>query len=332
MSKLHLLTRSGATFVRLLEFLISALILAIFSYFLAVLSNRDNAVIPRWQKAVEGMSGAAVIYTAFAVILTFFLGGITIFAFLGMALDICFCGCMIAIAVLTRAGARTCGSVNDSPIGVGHRTSCHLQRVVFAVAIIGAVLFAISIFLQVALSRSHKREKRYGPSPANNYTSGSGKRKMWQRKPWQRKNKASHDAELGTMGEGALADGKHNNRASDVTGTTAPVTDNGYGGPNSKYAANEPTLPAHQHTSGVVGNGKTGGFPEMEAGAQGSAHRPYVQHDPSPYAEVVYVLISPEHLIRHYGKWPDLRLPSLPSQPSQPSQLSSTNKALTPSR
>ncbi|KAL9100096.1 MAG: hypothetical protein Q9163_004486 [Psora crenata] len=305
MARLHLLTRSAATLVRILQFMVAALILGIFSYFLAVLATRDNTSIPTWQKAVEGMAGAAVIYTAFAVILTFFLGGITFFAFLAVVLDICFCGCMIAIAVLTRAGRRRCGPVYNSPIGRGHRTSCRLEKTVFAVSIIGTVLFLLSALLQVLLSRSHKREKRYGPSPANNYTSGS-KKGTSRRMPWQRKKNATRDAELGTVGAGALGNGKHDNRASDVTGTTAPVADSGYGGPNTKYAGNEPTLPA-QHagynpqTSGVtggVGGGKTGGFPEMEAGGQGSAQQPYVKHDPNPYAEVHhggYVHSTPEN-------------------------------------
>ena len=84
------------------------------------------------------MSGAAVIYTAFAVILTCFLGGITFFAFLGLLLDVLFCGCFVAIAILARGGAKRCGSFNNSPIGIGHHVSCNLQRAVFAVAIANA--------------------------------------------------------------------------------------------------------------------------------------------------------------------------------------------------
>lgn len=168
-----------------------------------------------------------------------------------------------------------------------------------------SVLFLISAFLQVALSRNHKKEKRYGPGPANNYTSGSGKRK-----PWQRKNKRTGlgDAELGAVGAAPViaaeekhhGDGDHHNgniRPSDdtaMTGTTAPVAD-GYGGPVSKYGNEAPP-------SRVTGNrlsrttdstvyapqtsGATGTVPEMEAGQPGSVQNPYVQHDPNPYAEV----------------------------------------------
>ena len=84
------------------------------------------------------MSGAAVIYTAFAVILTCFLGGITFFSFLGVVLDICFCGCFVAIAILARGGKNACKGVNNSPIGPGEHLSCQLERVTFIVAIIAA--------------------------------------------------------------------------------------------------------------------------------------------------------------------------------------------------
>ena len=152
----------------------------------------------------------------------------------------------------------------------------------------------------MALSRSHKREKRYGPGPSNNYTSGSGKRK-----PWQRKKKGRQDAELGAVGAGAFTNGHHDkydNRASDITGTTAPFTDTSYGGSESKYVGHKPTTPApylaatHEPTvpanhsgfqdTGVVGSGTGGGFQEMEAGQMGSAQNPYVHQDSNPYAEV----------------------------------------------
>lgn len=106
-----------------------------------VLARRGgNTVIPKWEKAVEGISGAAVIYTAFAMILTCFLGGITFFSFLGVVLDILFCGGFIAIAILTDGGRNSCSGVINSPIGSGEYLSCQLQRVVFIVAIIAALV------------------------------------------------------------------------------------------------------------------------------------------------------------------------------------------------
>lgn len=312
MSKLALGTRAASTTLRALEFAISALVLGIFSWYLAYLS-KHHLHIPTWEKAVEGMAGGAVIYTSFAVILTCFLGGITFFAFLGLLLDILFCGAFVAIAILTKAGAKSCGSVNDSPIGLDHHVSCQLQRAVFAVAIAAAILFLISAALEIVLSRARKREKRYGPSPANNYTSGSGKRKFWQKKNNTNKSHKHQDAELGAVGAGGLiAEEKHrtrNNRNSErisddtaMTGTTAPVTDT-YGGPNNKYSA-EPTLPTQTHHGQTDGygtqthHGQTDGYgnqqtmgvasggavPEMESNVGGGGH--YVEHPNEPYANV----------------------------------------------
>ncbi|KAF2161770.1 hypothetical protein M409DRAFT_58846 [Zasmidium cellare ATCC 36951] len=226
------------TFLYALAFCCSAVILGIYSYFLSVLADRDIA-IPTWEKAVEGLSGAAVLYLIFAVILTCCLGGIQVFAFLALVLDICFVGAMIAIAVMTRHGASSCSGIVNTPLGTGEanshaagfngdfgfgdndtltyavslHTACRLNTAAFAVSIIAAILFLITAGMQVLLVRHHKKEKRYGPSPSNNYTSGFGKRKFWQRKP---KGNA-RDTELGA---GGLAAHGPDMRPSHETGTT----------------------------------------------------------------------------------------------------------------
>ncbi|KAL8889974.1 MAG: hypothetical protein Q9215_002843 [Flavoplaca cf. flavocitrina] len=248
-SKGGLALKGVTTFLRVVELLGSILILGITSYWLAVLSRRDDP-IPTWEKAVEGIAGAAVLYTAFAVLLTFFLGGKTFFAFLAVVLDVCFIAGFIAIAVLARGGTNSCSGDNPpSPIGQGERTSCRLQTAVFAVAIAMALCFLVSLALQILLSRHHKKEKRFGPGPSNDYTSGSGKKRpFWKRNKaastghnthqggafgtdhvgatngtsatpkkqpfWKRNKKSTHDAEMGTVGSGAaagalIADEKH---------------------------------------------------------------------------------------------------------------------------
>lgn len=88
-------------------------------------------------KAVEGMSGAAVIYTAFAVLLVCFLGGITIFTFFGVLLDVLFCIAFVAIAILARGGAKTCTG-GRSPLFNNRIRDCRFQKIAFAVAIAGA--------------------------------------------------------------------------------------------------------------------------------------------------------------------------------------------------
>lgn len=135
--------------IRVLQFLASAVILGIFSYYLAVLSRHD-LTIPTWMKAVEGLSGAGALYGILGTIFVCCLGGVAFFAFLAVVLDVCFVGAMVAIAVMTRDGTQKCsGNVNtplgngnadnnsDTPAGTSFKMACELQKVAFAVSIIG---------------------------------------------------------------------------------------------------------------------------------------------------------------------------------------------------
>jgi len=178
-----LLLRICGLAIRVLQFLDGAVILGIFSYYLATLSKNDQT-IATYLKAVEGLSGAATLYGLLGVLFVCCLGGVSFFAFLGVVLDVCFTGAMIAIAVLTRRGTQSCSGTITTPVGTGEAGSksptaltygmaCKLEKVVFAVSVIGIFLFLISILFQTLLARHHKREKRFGPSPANGYTSGS---------------------------------------------------------------------------------------------------------------------------------------------------------------
>lgn len=133
--------------IRVLQFLDAAVILGIFSYFLAILT-RNHQHIATWLKAVEGLAGAATLYGLLGSIFVCCLGGVTFFAFLGVALDVCFAGAMVAIAVLTRNGVDKCTGTLDTPLGTGNSgdesasklsfgMACKLEKVTFAVAIIG---------------------------------------------------------------------------------------------------------------------------------------------------------------------------------------------------
>lgn len=231
------------TLLYLLLFICAAVILGIYSYFLSVLADRDLP-IASWKQAVEGISGAAVLYLIFAILLTCFLGGKSFFAFLAIVLDILFAGAFIAIAVLTRDGVDSCTGFVETPLGDGPadsgeegygangfgfgednnatyapnlRTACRLNKAVFAAAIAGAVLFLISALVQALLGRHHRREKRYGPSPTNGYTSGRTGRKFWVRKP----QKTTHDPEVAMATHGTTNGTTHTTH---TTHTTTPAT------------------------------------------------------------------------------------------------------------
>lgn len=148
--------------IRILQFFAAAVILGIYSYFLAVLANH-HLPIAKWMRAVEGMAGAATLYALLGSLFTVCLGGIMFFGFLAMVLDVCFIGAMVAIAVLTRDGTQQCTGTVHTPLGTGPADSkavgygkngfgfghgetltyfpnlglaCRLEKAVFAVSII----------------------------------------------------------------------------------------------------------------------------------------------------------------------------------------------------
>ncbi|KAF1962865.1 hypothetical protein CC80DRAFT_434139 [Byssothecium circinans] len=230
------------TILYALEFCCAGIILGVFSYFLSVLADRDLAILTTW-KAVTGLSGAAVLYTIFAVVLTCFLGGKTLFAFLGIVFDLLFAGAFVAIAVLTRDGAHSCTGNVKTPLGDGPSdskqgfasddqgnqvtyavslgTACRLTTACFAVAIAGAALFLLSALVQFCLGRHHKKEKRFGPSPANGYTRGSGVKFFGRRRG---RKGTMRDPEMAgavpAAGTSTLAPGAHDYRPSHDTAYT----------------------------------------------------------------------------------------------------------------
>ncbi|EAW06769.1 uncharacterized protein ACLA_084640 [Aspergillus clavatus NRRL 1] len=237
--------------IRVLQFLDAAVILGIFSYFLAIQSQHDQH-IPRWMKAVEGLSGAATLYGLLGILFTCCLGGVAFFAFLAVALDICFIGAMIAIAVMTRNGPQSCSGHIDTPLGSGNSDAhspsglsfgyaCELEKVVFAVSIIGIFLFLVSILFQVLYARHHKRESRFGPSPANGYTYGTQRRGFWRRNKNSPETASADDMLPGHPAPRDVELGDNAEKPSAFSGSlfsrnknTAPA--NGYG--NSAYTGN----------------------------------------------------------------------------------------------
>lgn len=139
-------------FIRGIQFCCAAIILAIYSYFLATLHNH-NLPIATSLRAVEGISGAGTLYTLLALLMLCCLAGHTLAAFLAVLLDVCFIGAFIYVAVANKNGAGSCTGVLDTPFGKGQsastvqadkgftklpsfHTACRLQTASLAVAII----------------------------------------------------------------------------------------------------------------------------------------------------------------------------------------------------
>ncbi|KAI0021932.1 hypothetical protein F4780DRAFT_778205 [Xylariomycetidae sp. FL0641] len=173
-------------FIRGIQFCCAALILALFSYFLAVAADHHTR-IPTWLRAVEGISGAAVLYTIIGLLLLCCLAGHPVTSFIAILLDIAFVGAFIYVATANRGGASSCRGNNiTTPFGTGrdvdhfhdgfptNRTLCQMESACLAVAIVAIVFFLLSALVEFVLVRHRRKERRFGPSPANNYTSGYG--------------------------------------------------------------------------------------------------------------------------------------------------------------
>lgn len=170
----------------------AALILAVYSYFLAALSNHKLPT-PTEVRAVEGIAGSAVLYSFLALLLLCCVpSGVRAASLGSLILDLAFAGAFIYVAVANKGGAGSCQGYVDTPFGKGKdgdtaegsggftalpsfRTACKLQTACLAVSILAIFFLLFSMGAELALIRHRRKEQRFGPSPANNYTSGYGK-------------------------------------------------------------------------------------------------------------------------------------------------------------
>lgn len=141
-------------FNRGVQFGCCGLILSLTSYFLAAMANH-NITIPTNLRAVEGIAGIGVVYTALGILLVCCLAGFTLTSFLAMVLDVAFIGSFIYVATVYKNGASTCSGSNVNTVfGTGdadtsvsstdsggvplptYRTACKMESANLAVAIV----------------------------------------------------------------------------------------------------------------------------------------------------------------------------------------------------
>jgi len=134
-------------FIRGVQFLCCAVVLALFSYFLAV-AAQHHFVIPTWTKAVEGISGIGVLYTFVGLLLLCCLAGHPFTSAIAIILDIAFVGAFIYVAQANRGGASSCDNTVDTLFGNRPATDdlgrglpnfhqvCQMESAVLAVSII----------------------------------------------------------------------------------------------------------------------------------------------------------------------------------------------------
>lgn len=145
--KSGLTLRALQWFVRGVQFLSCAVVLALFSYFLAI-AAQHHYDIPTWAKAVEGISGVGVIYTFLGLLFLCCLAGHPFTSSVAILLDILFIGAFIYVAQANREGANSCTNTVNTLFGThpasynlgeglpNFRQLCQMQKAVLAVSII----------------------------------------------------------------------------------------------------------------------------------------------------------------------------------------------------
>ncbi|KAG6049313.1 hypothetical protein E4U17_006860 [Claviceps sp. LM77 group G4] len=162
--------------IRSLQLLCATLILAIFSYLLVAL-HEYSFQIDVDVRAVEGISGAAVLYTLINMLSQCCLAsGLGCMWPLAVVLDVGFTAGFIFVAVVNKNGAGACHGYTDSPFGRGRgrgqgqlgneasrpnmdgiishvhpHSACELQRASFFTSIIAICLFVLSLLAEFVL-------------------------------------------------------------------------------------------------------------------------------------------------------------------------------------
>ena len=160
--------KSLATFLRFIEFCCAAIVLALSLYYLIVLHNH-GLPIATYIRAVTGISGAAVLYTLFALVLVCCVGG-TFLSVFAIVLDLAFTGAFVYIAWAYRDGTSSCKGEVTTPLGNGNEksevsngkggfthlpslyTACKMETAAFAVAIVGLYVLPCHLTQEIPLT------------------------------------------------------------------------------------------------------------------------------------------------------------------------------------
>ncbi|KAF3927991.1 hypothetical protein AA313_de0200255 [Arthrobotrys entomopaga] len=179
------------------------------TYFIVGLSNRNLIDGNGKALAVEIICAAGLVWATFALLFSICLLQKSFFRFLIVLGDLIFIGGFIAVTVLLR-NAYSANCRNDN-ITVGFlqrggshlNVNCELIKGIFIVSIALCVLFAFTVLTAGLAHASARKDRAYGPSPANNYTYGRGRR-----------GKGDRDLETAAIAGPALAPPAVDNRVS----------------------------------------------------------------------------------------------------------------------
>ncbi|KAJ6262658.1 hypothetical protein Dda_3470 [Drechslerella dactyloides] len=261
------------------------------TYFIVELSKKNQ--ITGKALAVEIISAAGLLWASFVLVFSICLLQKSFFQFFTVLGDLLFIGGFVAVTILLKdAWNGKCNNRRQNVpwlerAGSNISTNCQLVKGIFIVSIALSVLFFFTL-LTSFLAHSHaKKDRAYGPSPANNYTSGRGKRSRSRDletaamtgpalAPPNGDNRPSHESKFTDVTERTNSDGL-------LTGTTPGVgreylAPRGYAGVEGTVSPvpGTPTLRGKEHSHAgqyAMAGALVGG------GAAAAAH--HHQHHPS---------------------------------------------------
>lgn len=219
------------------------------TYFVIQLSKRN--ILNGRPLAVEIISAAGLLWSAFILVFTICLLQKSFFQFFTIIGDLLFMGGFIAIAILLRNSFNGNCSNNRTLVpwlergGPNLIANCRLIKGIFIVSIVLAFLFFLTLLAAFLAHRSTKKDRAFGPSPSNNYTSGRGKKHKGDTEaalagpalvPPVTDTRASHESKYTDITE-KTNDGLNGGAA---TGHTGPGRE--YLAPRATYAGTDRTV------------------------------------------------------------------------------------------
>jgi len=176
-----LLLKFAQWFVRAVQFGCAAVVLGLTSYYMAAQTS-NSLEVPTHERAVEGITGAACVYTLVALLLLCCLAGLAVVSALAVVLDVLFMGAFIYVAWFYRRGAQGCDDlVVNTIFGYGsgdsrvppaqgadigftrlptYGSACRMEKVNLSLAILAIFFFLFSVVIEVMLVRNRSRVKR----------------------------------------------------------------------------------------------------------------------------------------------------------------------------
>ncbi|KAK1754770.1 hypothetical protein QBC47DRAFT_384905 [Echria macrotheca] len=250
-------------FLRTIQLLCSVVILSIYSYFLAALGNH-SLPIPTSVRAVEGISGFAILYTVVCIVVLCLFpraaASRPLSSLAVMVLDVAFASAFIYVASANGGASGGCSGNVNTPFGSGDAQSgkmdrggdgftslpaslgqaCRLQAACLGAGVIAIFFFVFSPLAEVALIRHNRHQRRLGnPAPLAPSTVLPGDpepKRGWLSRLFGRRGKK---ADAGVVDENVLPEHAHpeemrtsyatdQTRVDDLHGAPPPTTTTTY--------------------------------------------------------------------------------------------------------